>query len=149
MKWRRGFFRLWVVLTVIWLAIGAVFGWLEYTSEPYISGNYVYHVKKDIIQELHYSDEGTVKLGVKQGKVISTTIEYAKNKTFICYYKKEFEEKFKKAGVKFIRRKYKEHDIEKWDSIKEGALMFISFPLGVLLVGAMFIWAVSGFRKTG
>jgi hypothetical protein len=41
-NWRRGSFRLWLVITGLWLLSGLWAGLDKYYSEPYVRGHYVY-----------------------------------------------------------------------------------------------------------
>ena len=148
--WRRGFFRLWLVLSVIWFCMGIAFGIEHLNSQPYFwEDRYLWEPESGITTHSRTTGPALKLAGMaSEGQLLVTHLEIAStNKKILVYYKPEFSEQWQEDVGAHIKKVFEDHKTSVWNDIWEGTQFFVGISLGVLLIGASISWALTGFRR--
>ena len=144
MKWRRGFFRLWVAGSALWLAAWVAIQWVDYTrplptlsdvvyvmpnaTEDFYRLNNYFDQFDDHIANNHYKVDFPHKVRLLVHNAVPTAIAEARGKDFYEQYSKPRGPVDWRNQLIFL------------------GLIGIIPPLLLLIVGWVLAWAFSGFR---
>lgn len=147
--WRRGFFRLWLVLSALWFSIGIGFGIQHYNSKPYFSHDrFIFGPERGVrtYSEWDAPARAAEEL-VRRGQLQKTEVAIAPIEKIIhVYYRSEHSGQWEEPVGAFIKKTTDEHRIKVWGNIWLGVQIFVGASAAVFLIGAAISWALTGFR---
>lgn len=151
MRWKRGLFRLWVVLSVIWACLAVMFFW-DQISEPSIYGRVVklnwetktYEIGDRVIYspERDPTPEGMERVIITYDDVgylyefPEGTFDQFKGNDWIISVSTDVQAH---KEAEFSKRRLEEITAAFWTAILP--------PGNVLAIGMALAWAISGFRR--
>lgn len=149
--WRRGFFRVWIVLAVLW-AILMIIIQSGSILNPYVPGKVVATLVGDTVQlyDIYSPQERAFQQGVEAGALVSTKLP---GRDFALITRKDTEpatlqERIAEAEQVVAQYVETETSRRRTEAILPLAMLSIVPPLIVLALGAAIAWAISGFRRT-
>ena len=143
----RGLFRLWLILTIPWLILGAYLGHDTYSQTPYIHGSFAYVSDNESLNSITASVDFEYDKAVKSGKISVMEVEHHGRGIVTVYHKHDVDQQQLEAAVaSFLKRRTDSHDERTWEALKFGAAVFLGAPMAILAFGAMALWAIRGFK---
>lgn len=153
MRWKRGLFRLWIVVAVLWV-IGAVWiGW-NGVFNPYISGRVVVLdpatetfeiTDASVYSGTHYPRSGNDHMIIE---IIDTDYAFEFPEGSDITFQKIVETKWLNDVVTSVGEDRKDRRNQKrLSAIRTVLLVSLLPPAIVLAIGAAFAWAFSGFSR--
>lgn len=148
--WRRGFFRLWLVLSALWFCLGIGLGIERYNSQPYFWFDRLmfWGPGQDVKGYSKLDSDVTVfEELVRDGKLVRSGFDIANiNKNLAIYYPPEHSGKWEEPLGTFIKKFVDDHKAKVLTDLWFGGVFFVGASVFVLLIGAAISWALSGFR---
>lgn len=154
MRWRRGFFRLWVAVAALWLAgVGAVAVVTYANPSPYI-GDQVYYLRPESLEPEEFgafSQEGRDMEALRNsGEVVLVRMEGYSEVRF--YAASTLPQASISIGADAIAAKVNAKRASLVDASRRSVLswapqVMLVPPLVLLALGATIGWILSGFRQ--
>jgi hypothetical protein len=144
MNWSKGFFRVWVVFSVLWMA-GFLFA--AYLSSPYFPELYVARTTTGLVNAVsEYSPDGKVLIEMEtQGQLKSFKLDQFPELTFFAAPnpKEQTVSKLSNFAKEQQQQIISKHNSDWFDTLITAAL----FALGLLVIGSALAWALRGFKR--
>lgn len=149
-RWRRGFFRLWVLFAAVWLlvvgfftvlgfnspSIGGYYAFIEgYGDNPYEYGHQNFSYARDAEQlgKMHRIDSPQT----------SSIVFYLKHTDGVpWHYSASVADHYEKVAQPFYDQKA---TASRWQVVLYGLIWAVLVPAIVLSIGSAIAWALSGF----
>lgn len=150
--WRRGFFRVWMVLAVLWAGFALLVGWGS-VANPYVPGRDVAIQTEGEVPEL-FEDYGQLHQAFEERVRAGTTRKTALQRYGFNLYTStslepwkyhEYVQKAETAVADYIQA---ETASRRSQAIPQLAMGVVLPPLIVLVLGWAIGWAIAGFRRT-
>lgn len=140
MNWSRGFLRLWIIFTSVWMLGWAVAGYVHW---PEVRPAAFVLSKGDNIHELDYSDRDVIQEAEKRGVVAKETTD--DGDTVYWPVATTISESVRLKAVREFRAWRRSQEVREF--IITGALGIVSLPAFFLLCGFAISWIIKGFRS--
>lgn len=149
--WGRGFFRMWMLLAILWMGFALLIGWGS-VANPYVSVKNVAIIAEteavdllDPYGEVHMAFEDRVRAGTTKKTALQ---EYGFNLyTGVSLEPGRFHEYLEKANARVAEYVQQETVTRRSQAVPQLAMGLILPPVVVLVLGWAIGWALSGFRK--
>lgn len=145
-NWHRGLFRVWVILSAIWIALVVAFAW-QAVAEPYV-GSFAFIEGRGETAWAYTSPEAAAARRAKSdGAMNEISVQGA---PFIAYYTSEtgdaLVDRMKTLAPIMLGFYEAQQAANRPNTILGATTLAFLPPIGALILGAALLWAVSGFR---
>jgi hypothetical protein len=155
MNWGKGFFRVWLLLSGLWVIGAGLFFWSDIMNpKPYLNVGYAYDPEKHsyVKLERYTTDETTLEGLVSTGKAKKINILSLSGWDGVLYYPAtetaEQSEKHKAWMTEAVKPQYTAlQSGHRRDHIWYFAMTAALPPLILLCFGAAIGWVLTGFRQ--
>lgn len=147
LNWRRGLFRIWLIVSVVWIGVVVAFAW-QAVVEPYV-GTYAFIEGRGETAWEYTSGEASAARRAKgDGSLTEIAVDGAPNITYFTSESGEvLIERMEKLAPLMLGFYEAQQTRNRPDTIVGAVLAALVPPIGALILGAALIWALSGFRK--
>lgn len=154
MTWRRGFFRLWVVVTLVWVALAVLVSWSGLTSSSTYHTVTAFAYPKGSTTPDEFSDYSdnyrAIRKAVEDGKASAVPVPGHDWATlFMAASTDEGAKADRAAALSSLLTKRDEALVSARQKSAWSGLLWISTlpPITVLLIGVAIAWVLRGFRR--
>ncbi|WP_439271108.1 hypothetical protein [Pseudochrobactrum sp. HB0163] len=149
--WSRGLFRLWIVISSIWVVLSVLIRSNDVIS-PYYSGYAILAGEnKNTVFDKYSSETYDLDQLVANGKVKKYEAKNIKNTVIYMPTSLSNEDvklRLYNANTEAINLRDREISKKRWAAIQSAALITILPPIILFIIGYAAIWVFRGFRAT-
>jgi hypothetical protein len=134
-----GWWRLWILLSAVWLAVVSAFSYAAWPSEGQVPHHPAFIYQLDLKQRELLAAEGTATVG--------TAVDMPNG------YRLQFKQGVEEAALAPVARAYQEITVKaqteaRRSSLKQSALITLLPPIAVAILGVGVAWVRRGFKAT-